>query len=707
MKKDKEIVMPRVSLQSKDLIAEKKQQLKQLFPEAFEEDKINFEELKKTFGESVGGPQERFGLQWSGKTDCYQTIQERSNATLKPSLEGKKAQKFLDDASENLFIEGDNLEVLKLLQESYFGKVKMIYIDPPYNTGKEFIYPDNHKDNLKTYLEYSGQLDENGKKFSTNTEQEGRYHSNWLSMIYPRLFLARNLLTEDGVIFISIDDNEQANLKKICDQIFGEDNFIAIFPRITKKAGKTTDLIAKNNDYLICYRKSKTISLQGEIVIDEKYSHSDIYEKTRGKYKLSQTLDYSSIQYSSSLDYEIIIDDYIFRAGGVTKEEMEERKKRNPKSDFCWRWSKKLFDFGRKNDFIIIKESSTGKRIYTKTYLNAVIEKTDNGYKIVERERTKVLSTLELIENKFSNDNSKKDLSKIFDRKIFEYSKPISLLKKITFIGTNKNDIVLDFFAGSCTTADAVMQLNAEDGGKRKFIMVQLPEPCNPDSEAFQAGFPNIAEIGKERIRRASSKIRQDLKDKITNLKQKIEKLKEKNAKANEEKSQEITAEIEKHSQEIFTLQERAENLDLAFQSFRLTSSNFEEWQSDPQQLENRQLKNLQQALETQANPIKKDSKDLDILFEILLKEGILLSAKITVETIAGKKVYFVAEHNLYIFLEKVSLEWIEELFKKEPAKIILLDSGFGDNDELKINCFQKIKILEQQKEQSVILKTI
>ena len=316
MKQDKKIALPKVSKKSKDLLAEKKEQLKKLFPEIFEEDKLSFEELKKTLGEAVASNGERFGLQWSGKAECYQTIQTRSSATLKPNLAKENSpkeneQNFLDSASENIFIEGDNLEVLKLLQESYFGKVKMIYIDPPYNTGKEFIYPDNHKDNLKTYLEYTGQLDENGKKFSTNTEQEGRYHSNWLSMMYPRLFLARNLLTEDGVIFISIDDNEQANLKKICDQIFGEDNFFGCLTWISrtkpKNMGEAQVKLQHNLEYILVYGKNSMTKYNGfylERNIAKKYEENDV----DGDYRFEEVVQRKNIGslQRNSMVYDIL-----------------------------------------------------------------------------------------------------------------------------------------------------------------------------------------------------------------------------------------------------------------------------------------------------------------------------------------------------------------------------------------------------------------
>ena len=368
-----------------------------------------------------------------------------------------------------------------------------------------------------------------------------------------------------------------------------------------------------------------------------------------------------------------------------------------PPKGRCWGFSYESYQKYIKNGKIKFKKNHSKKErgFVFKRYL---LEVKSEYYQVNSLFSTNTI---------FMNQVATKEVNLLFEESLTSYPKPVVFLEKLIFYGARKNDIILDFFAGSCTTADAVMQLNAEDGGTRKFIMVQLPEPCKEDSEAFKSGYKNISEIGKERIRRAAQKIKKDLQDKIVTFSQKVAKLEEKNKKATAEASQEIIAEIEKQNQEILTLKERAKNLDLGFQSFQLTSSNFEEWQTEPQQLKNGELKNLQQALQTQTNPVKKNSKDLDLLFEILLKEGIELAAKITSKTIAGKKVYFVAEHNFYICLEKINLEWMEEILKKEPAKIILLDSGFGEDDELKINCFQKIQILEQQKGQSIILKTI
>ncbi len=360
----------------------KLQQLKEILPEVFSEGKIDWEKLKATLGEDINFSNERYVLNWAGKSDAFKVLQAPSTKTLVPV----KEESVNFDETENIFIEGENLEVLKILQKSYFGKVKMIYIDPPYNTGNDsFIYPDKFAENKDEYLKRVGDKDEEGYMtreglFRKNSKENGQYHSNWLNMMMPRLYLAKNLLRQDGVIFVSIDDNEVHNLRLLMNEIFGEENFVAVFPRITKKAGKTTDLIAKNTDFVLCYAKSENIFLNKNAFTDREYKYSDEYLSKRGKYKLSQTLDYSSIQYSPTLDYEIVIDNNVFRPGGVSKEEMENRKKRNPASDFCWRWSKELFQFGLENGFIVVKEGKKGKRIYTKTYENATISKTSKGY---------------------------------------------------------------------------------------------------------------------------------------------------------------------------------------------------------------------------------------------------------------------------------------------------------------------------------------
>ncbi|BAV08941.1 type III restriction enzyme/adenine-specific DNA-methyltransferase [Filimonas lacunae] len=430
--------------------------------------------------------------------------------------------------SKNIYISGDNLDGLKHLLKSYNKSIKCIYIDPPYNTGGDgFVYADNFnytRENLQEKLSVS---EEEARRIIDLTKRGSASHSAWLMFMYSRLLLARDLLKNDGVIFISIDDNERSNLKLLCDDVFGEENFVAEFPRITKKAGKTTELIADNNDYLLFYRRTDEVELNKSALEGQGYVHEDEFVEERGAYKLSQTLDYDSIQYSASLDYEIEVNGEVLRPGNATKEQMEERQRRNPKSDSCWRWSKDLFEFGNQNGFVVVKEGKSGKRIYTKTYLNATISKNSNGYFVETVERKKATSTLEFLDNKYSNDNSRKDLARLFDVKVFDYTKPVSLLEKVVSITTSKHDTVLDFFSGSATTAHAVMKLNAEDGGKRKFIMVQLPEVISPEVDAQKIAYEFLRDnhlpatldyVGMERIKRAAAVIKEERPDNTSDL---------------------------------------------------------------------------------------------------------------------------------------------------------------------------------------------
>ena len=396
-----------------------------------------------------------------------------------------------EKANGNMIIEGDNLIALKALLPQFSGRINVIYIDPPYNTGNEgWIYNDSvNSPLLKDWI---------GREVS---KDDLTRHDKWLCMMIPRIKLLYQLLSENGVIFISIDDNELSNLISFCNEIFGEENYIATIPRITKKAGKTSDSISKNTDYLVIYKRIGNLEFEKIEIDDKGYKHSDEYEEERGKYKLSQTLDYSSIQYSASLDYEIELDGNIFRPGNSTKAEMEERIVRNPKSDWCWRWSKPLFKFGLENGFVVVKESKNGKRIYTKTYSNAVIENTGSGYQIKLIERKKNATTLEFIDNQYSNDNSRKEIEKLFGHKAFEYSKPSSLIKRIIQLASDQNSIILDSFSGSGSTMHALMELNKEDGGQRKCIMIQMPE--NTEAEPDK----NICkDITRERVKRAIDK---------------------------------------------------------------------------------------------------------------------------------------------------------------------------------------------------------
>ena len=506
--------MDKMKLESPDLTAQNIDRIAALFPNCITEmvdeehstpekkvykRAVNFELLKQMLSPDVVDGDEAYEFTWVGKKAAIVEANKPIRKTLRPCVAESKDW----DTTENLYIEGDNLEVLKLLQESYLGKVKMIYIDPPYNTGNDFIYADDFMRSQEEENEQMGMYDEDENRRFKNTDTNGRFHSDWCSMIYSRLMLARNLLTDDGVIFISIDDNEADDLLKIANDVFGKDNFLACFPRVTKKAGKTTDAIAKNHDYILAYSKSASPTLYLPSHTDEGFRFSDEYEAQRGKYKLNQTLDYDSLQYSASLDYPITVEGETFYPGQSYEKYLDRKNGNHARADWAWRWSKELFDFGYENGFIVIKKYDGYSRIYTKTYQNCKIAKTASGFTIEYIQRTKAISTLEFVENEYSNDNSKKNLTSLFESSVFDYSKPTALLKTLTQYSSAADDIVMDFFSGSATTAHAVMQLNSEDGGHRKFIMVQLPEKCDEASEAYKAGYKNICEIGKERIRRA------------------------------------------------------------------------------------------------------------------------------------------------------------------------------------------------------------
>ncbi len=634
------------------------EKLKQHFPELFSEGQIDIEKFNAAFTGNINFANERYVLNWAGKADAFKTLQVPTTATLKP-VPGESVN---FDTTQNVFIEGENLEVLKVLQKSYYNKIKCIIIDPPYNTGNDsFIYPDSFKENRADYEKRVGDKDEEGFLmregfFKKNSKDSGHYHSNWLSMMYPRLFLAKNLLKDDGVIFIHIDDNEVHNLRLLMNEIFGEENFVATFPRITKKAGKTTDKIAKNNDYVLCFLKKETGKFNSSAIDDEGYKNVDIHFEERGYYKLSQTLDYGSIQYSPSLDYEIAINDKIFRPGGVSIEEMQDRRKRNPSSDFCWRWSRVLFDFGYKNDFVVVKESKYGSRIYTKTYQRATILKNNNGYFVDLNERTKSATSIDFIQNKFSNDNSRKDFNQIFDTNIFEYSKPVELIKELINLSTNSNDIVLDFFAGSGTTAQAVLELNKEDNGNRKFILVQLPEVTDKNTEAYKAGYKTIANISRERIRRVIKKIQTEI------------------ASAEKKKVEELNL-GDKNS--------NAPNIDLGFKAFKLSPSNFKIWRGNEINEEN-----LSEQLDVFTNPVKENSQEQNMLYELMVKAGYELTDAVEIKD----KLYAINNDELIIALTEMSQTVIDRIIAANPKKVITLDHLFAGNDQLKTNTVLQMK---------------
>ena len=649
----------KISLESMDIAQEKREQLKALFPEVFSEGKIDFDQLKHVLGEWIEPREERerFGLNWSGKAECMKIIQQPSVATLKPARD--ESVNF--DDTENLFIEGDNLEVLKLLQKSYFGKVKMIYIDPPYNTGKEFIYPDKYTETLDTYLEYTGQNDSNGHKFSTNTETAGRYHSNWLNMMYPRLYLACSLLREDGVIFISIDDNEVAHLRELCDQIFGEENFVGVFVINSTPNARDYGHIGKMHEYCLFYTKD-SVSAETYLISEEDKKFK--YEDNIGGFNIHPLYN-SNVAFNQSNRPNLYYPFYLEpnkNDEGFNLISMEGKegwitvyppKSVKEQTQFVWRWGK------------VKSKENLNKEIVGYT--------TGSGeYRIVQKMRhsSKLIRSL-LVDKKYSSRKGTAEVESLFGNKCFTFPKPLGLLKELLLASTSKDDIILDFFAGSCTTAHAVMALNAEEGGNRKYIMVQLPEPCNEKSEAYKAGYKTIADIGKERIRRAAKKIEKEQNDQL-NL-------------------------------------NGATKPDLGFKVFKLSPSNFKIWEGNIEKARLDKIENLEQQIFNHVDHIDVASTAEDILYEILLQNGFLLSTQIETIQLAGKEVFSIEDRALLICLDKnLTQEVIDAIVNEKPLqKIIFLDEGFKGNDQLKINTFQTFKARAKEEDSEIVCITV
>lgn len=618
--------MPILNGKSLDILNENIKNLCKLFPEVECDGKIDFDMLRQILGEYVDDDKERYNFKWNGKGRALRFSQTPSTGTLRPCREESKNW----DDTQNLYIEGDNLEVLKILQKSYHGKIKMIYIDPPYNTGKDFVYPDNYHDSIENYKAITGQTDEEGNKISTNTEASGRFHTDWLNMMYPRLRLARNLLTDDGVIFISISDTEIDNLKKCCNEVFGETNFVADLIWSNKEGGGSSDskLFRIKHEYILCYSKCiDKIVINGVGVSNEdRYRSFDEYESIRGKYYL-QKLGMGSIQYSKSLDYPIIAPD----GSNIYPSDNNGGKKA------CWRWSKEKFEWGKSNGFIVIKEDNAGIwTVYTKQYLNC-----DNEGNVIDRTQR----PMGIIDT-YSSTQASKYLESIGIGGFFNYSKPSDLISYLIKRCNNNNDIILDFFSGSATTAHAVMQLNAEDGGNRRFICVQLPEPTQEDSEAFKAGYKNICEIGKERIRRAGEKIKE---------------------------------EIESDNVQLKIGEEPKSVPDIGFKVFKLDSSNLKKWNPD--------FANLEVTLDDMINNYVPDRTEGDIVYEFMLKMGLDLSYPIDVADIDGRKVYSIGFGALMMCLDdNITVSVAEGMVKmyKEQApetwKVVFRDNGFVDD---------------------------
>ena len=611
-----------ISKQSMDLGEFNKERLLEMFPVfRTEGGGVDFDRLKLALGESVDVGKEDFGMCWPGKAASIRLANTPSHGTLSP--DEKESINF--DTTQNLIIEGDNLEVLKLLQKSYQGKVKMIYIDPPYNTGTDLLYEDDFSDGIKNYLQLTGQINDEGNRLSTNSETDGRFHSNWLNMMYSRLQLAKNLLSEDGVVVISISDIEHANLRTICNEVLGESNFLANFIWLNQEGGGGSDSshIKTKHEYLLCFAKNiQAVNVAGlEVENQDSYTFEDEYVADRGPYKLIK-LNSFSIQYSQSLDYEIT------DPTGSTIVPSENGKRG------CWRWSRKKFDWGLKAGFIVFKAGQDGlTRVYTKQYLH------------VDNEGNRIARTLppSAVIKDFSSTRATKELEELIGPLIFSYSKPIGLIEFLVKILTHSGDLIVDFFAGSGTTAHAVMAQNAKDGGARKFILVQLPERTDPESEAAKAGFDSIAEITKERVRRAGKKIIEESDGKL--------KLKGEDA------------------------------VDFGFRVLKLNESNIEDWNSEEA---SKSPKDLLDALRT--TRLKSGRSDQDVVFEVLIKYGIELILSVDEEKIGKGSVWKVGENELFIVVKPgLTVADLHAIVKMSPKVVVMLDEAFAP-EALKTN---------------------
>ncbi|WP_142534601.1 site-specific DNA-methyltransferase [Saccharicrinis carchari] len=672
----------KLNLKSPDLVSENIEKLAALFPNCVTESKIetatgtelsrsiDFDLLKQELSHAVvEGNKERYRLEWPGKREAIVTANLPTTKTLRPV----RNDSVDFDNTENLYIEGDNLEVLKLLQESYLGKVKMIYIDPPYNTGKDFVYKDNFSKDIQQELFESGQKDEYNQRLTVNPETAGRYHSDWLSMMYPRLKLARNLLTDDGVIFISIDDNEVHNLRKLCDDIYGENNFLANIVW-QKKYAATNDAKGFSNlhDHIIVYQKSNAFErylLPRTVEQNKPYKNDD--NDGKGLWRSDNLLVKS---FSNSGVYPIV--------------NPNTGKKYLPPEGNCWRASPDTMRVWLSENRIFFGKDGKGAP-QLKRYLNEV-------------QQGRVPNTWWTFQEVGHNDAANKELKALFSSKApFDTPKPSTLIKQMLMVSTRNDDIVLDFFSGSATTAHAAIKLNAEGERSCKYIMVQIPETTDSKSEAYKAGYKNICEIGKERIRRAGTQIVNNQLSVVNDKKTVLEKLiNGKLIKENGEWRFPDNALIEDKAQnllqELNQLQLNIDNLDTGFRVYRLDESNMQDVYYKPQDYK-------QDMMDMFADNVKPGRSADDLLAQVMLDWGLPLSLKIEQANVVGKQVFKVAGNSLYACFDKgIDEDFAKEIAKETPLRIVFRDNGFK-NDTAKVNVQQLLKQLSPETEMKVI----
>ncbi len=618
--------------QSLDIESVKKEQLKQVFPECFVEGKLDIDKLLNLCGEYIENDYEKYKFEWPGKSECFKIAGKRSTGTLRPCPE--ESVNF--DTTKNLYIEGDNLEVLKLLQTSYFNKVKMIYIDPPYNTGNDFVYKDDFKDPIEKYKEITQQTTK------SNPETMGRFHTNWLNMMFPRLRLAANLLRDDGVIFISIDDNEVTNLRKLCDEVFGEENFVAIVSNSNNPKGRSDDkFVATAHEYIIIYAKSiKDIDWYGFEPTEEiikRYNKVDEYGKKYREIDLRKTGENDLREDRPNLFYYFYFNEqtkefYPSKDENTPNGFLQIKPQREDGREGNWRWG---LDTARENINSLIPKFMPTRKVWgimEKDYLEgrSLVKPTSSWtFKDVNSER-----------------GSEEFIDLGFDKRVFPKPKPIGTIKRCLKLSTTNNDIILDFFSGSATTAHAVMQLNAEDGGNRQFICVQLPELCDEKSEAYKAGYKNICEIGKERIRRAGKKLTENTNGQLS-------------------------------------LEEK-QPLDIGFKVFKLDTSNLAQWDSTLTEEQGALFARLHEI----ENSVKSDRTDLDVAYEVMLKLGVPLDFPVQKIQINDKKAYSIGENCLVLVCidygkDGITPEDIEKMCEYLPAKIVSTQQAFKDDVSL------------------------
>ena len=640
----------KLDMKSMDITGANIEKIRALFPSAVTEVMgddgkvklaIDFDALKQELSDDlISEKAERYQMTWPDKSKAKVLANSRITATLRPDKE--KSVDF--DNTENLYIEGDNLDVLKLLRETYLGKVKMIYIDPPYNTGNDFVYEDDFAMSADDYAEISGQYDEQGNRLVINNDSNGRFHTDWLNMIYPRLKVAKDLLSDDGVIFISIDDNEQGNLKKMCDEIFGESNFIAnvILQRSTNGMGDKKGF-ARNHEYILCYQRSNETLFKG-LSPDHQYIKLFDKEDKHGKYKIDGILMKkgagSRREDSPTLYFPLY---YSPSTGHVSLQKLDGYIERYPiksdGSDGRWTWGREKIT----NENYRLYASPNGT-IYVKDYL------TDDR-------RMKIKTVL--IDSSYLTDRATNEIKDIFDLKAFDTPKPTKLLIDLLDLVTEKDDIIIDFFSGSATTAHAVMQLNAEDGGNRKFIMVQLPEKCDVKSDAYKAGYKTICDIGQERIRRAGAKIKSEVLS--------------------------VKSGVEGQMSLDSTLQTPHSKLDVGFRVLKLDSSNMQEVYYNPSAM-------TQDLLASTVDNVKADRTPLDLLFQVMLDLGIELSAKIEENVVNGKTYYAVNGNDIIAcFDDDIDNDVITAIAKQNPLYAVFKDKSFA-TDSVGINNEQLFK---------------